>query len=134
MNWFRVFVVIVMGILAAATSHAQYIEIDLGTNVNADLRTALNASNYQIGGSQLNVAGVPFQLALFNNTPGTTGVVYPPTNGQTNTYTISVPPGIYAVALYTLIDNAWGVCGIDQGNIIVMGTGGETATMKLAEG
>ena len=122
-------------VMAAVAARAQYTEIDLSPQVNADIQTYTYGNNYPTGGSLLNVGGVPFELALLNNIPGTTGVIQTPYNGgQVESYTFSVQPGIYATTLYTLINTAWGDAGVNEGSVVVTGSGGETATLDLVEG
>jgi PEP-CTERM motif len=121
---------------AAVAARAQfYTEIDISSQVNADLQTYTSGGDYQVGGSQLNAGGVPFGLALLDNTPGTTGVLQTPYNGgQVESYTFYVPSGTYATALYTLINTSWGDDGVNEGSVVVTGSGGETATLDLIEG
>ena len=117
------------------TAHAQFTEINLSSLINADLQTYTDGTDYQPGGSQLTVSGVPFGLALLNNTPGTTGIVQTPDNGgQIQSYTFSIPAGTYATILYTLMNTTWGYAGVNEGSIVVTGSGGETATLDLTEG
>ena len=123
-------------VTAAVAARAQfYTEIDISSQVNADIQTYTYGNNYPTGGSELNVGGVPFGLGLLNNTPDTTGVVQTPNNGgQAESYTFSVQPGTYATALYTLINTSWGEAGVNEGSVVVTGSGGETATLDLIEG
>ena len=122
-------------VMAVVAARAQYTEINISSQVNADIQTYTYGNNYPTGGSPLNVGGVPFGLALLNNTPGTTGVVQTPYNGgQVQSYTFSVQPGIYATVLYTLINTSWGEAGVNEGSVVVAGSRGETATLNLIEG
>lgn len=120
--------------MAAVATRAQYTEIDLTSQLNSDIQTYADGNNYPIGGSQINVGGAPFGLALLNNVSGTTGIVQTPPNGVMNSYTFSVPAGTHATALYTLINTAWGEAGLNEGTVVVTGFGGETATLNLTEG
>ena len=45
-----------------------------------------------------------------------------------------MPAGTRATVLYTLLNTAYGQGGVDEGSIIVTGTGGEIATLNLTEG
>ena len=119
-------------VMASIAAHAQYMEVDLSSQVNADLQTYSDGTDYQVGGSQLDVSGVPFELALLNGAPGTTGIVQTPDGGAS--YTFSAPSGIYATALYTLMNTTWGEAGVNEGSVVVTGTRGETATLNLTEG
>lgn len=123
-------------VTTAVAAPAQfYTEINISSQANADIQTYTYGNNYPTGGNQLDVSGVPFGLALLNNIPGTTGVVQTPSNGgQVESYTFAVPSGTYATALYTLINTEWGVAGVNEGSVVVTGSGGETATLNLTEG
>src|SRR6202034_3566365 len=48
-------------------------------------------------------------------------------------FTIAVPTGLEATALYSLANSTYGQAGTLLGSITVTGTGGETATLNLAE-
>jgi hypothetical protein len=130
-------------VLAAASSvQAQYTEINISSQANADLDTYSPSPNiYPSGGSQLTIAGVPFATAELNNTPNTFGIVQSPAGGPPDIissgpfdYTFSVPTGTQAQALYCLMDSVWGANGNNVGSIVVTGTHGETATLTLTEG
>jgi hypothetical protein len=118
----------------ASTAHAaSYFEVDLSSKLNSNLQGYANGSNYQLGGSQLDVAGVPFSLGVVNNNPNTTGVFVARVN-QTNSWTLNLPIAFRATALYTLINTSFGVAGVQEGSVVVTGSGGETATLNLVEG
>jgi len=126
----------------ASSVQAQYTEIGIGSQANADLDTySPSPGTYPSGGSQLTVAGVPFATAELNNTPNTFGIVQSPAGGPPNIvssgpfdFTFSVPIGTQAQALYCLMDSVWGAGGENVGSIIVTGGHGETATLTLTEG
>ncbi len=126
---------------AASSVQAQYMEVAIGSQANADLDTYTSPNNYPSGGTQLTVAGVPFGLAELNNTPNTFGIVQSPEAGVLNNeasgpfnFAFSVPAGTQAQALYCLMDSVWGTSGTTVGQIVVTGTLGETATLTLTEG
>lgn len=123
-------------LVTASSVQAQFTEVDINSQVNVDIQGYVNGSDYQLGGTQLNVNGVPFALAELNNNPNTTGVVQGGGSSQTGlfNYTFSLPAGTHATALYTLLNNVNGIFGIYEGSIVVTGTGGETATLNLIEG
>jgi hypothetical protein len=126
---------VLVAIFAATTGlQASQTQIDISGQVNADIQTYTGGANYQFGGTQLNVNGVGFGLAELGNSPTTTGVVQTPSDGQLHPYTFAVPANTYATTLYTLINTAWGGPGVNEGSIVVTGTGGETATLNLIEG
>lgn len=115
---------------------AQYTEVDISSQVNVDVRTYTDGQNYQPGGTQLNVSGVPFALAELNGNPNTTGVVQGGGLSQTGqfNYLFSMPTGTMATVVYTLLNTANGEPGVNEGSIVVTGTEGETATLNLTEG
>src|SRR5581483_476245 len=118
-------------LLAATAAYAQtsYTSVDISGQTNANIQTYTGGGNYQLGGTTLTVAGVPFQLV---GGPGQTDVVQ--TGGASTSFTFSIPAGTYATTLYTLINTAWGQLGQDEGSVVVTGSLGETATLNLTEG
>ncbi|MGP8198193.1 MAG: hypothetical protein ACLQU4_01665 [Limisphaerales bacterium] len=127
----------VAALVTAFTVQAQYTEVNITPDVNADIQTYSYGNNYQLGGTTLTVAGVPFELAELGGSPLTTGVVQSSAAGGTAgsfDFTFSVPAGTEATALHSLANTAWGEPGVDEGSIVVTGTDGETATLTLTEG
>jgi hypothetical protein len=142
-------VIVLVALVTASSVKAQFTEVNLSSLVNANLQLYTDGQNYQLGGTQLNVGGVPFGLAELSGNPLTTGIVQStglgqsPTNstGQANPdangpyeYTFSVPAGTHAAVLYCLINLAYGEAGVDEGSIVVTGTRGEIATLTLTGG
>jgi hypothetical protein len=136
---------VVVAFLSAASSiEAQaFTEINIGSQVNANLQLYANGANYQPGGTQLNVAGVPFGLAQAGTNANSTGIVQspvgaassaPPNNTGPFDFAFSVPAGTRATVLYALMNTAYGVYGMNEGSVVVTGTHGETATLQLIEG
>lgn len=117
---------------AAFAAHAQFLEMNISADCNQNLQTFTDGSDYAFGGTQFNVGGVPFSLSLLDNLPDTTGVVQTPADDQS--YTFTVPSGVYATAIFTLMNTAWGEPGVDEGSILVTGSHGETAMLDLTEG
>jgi hypothetical protein len=108
---------IAIAALAIASSvQAQYTEINISPQANADLDTySPSPGTYPSGGPQLIVAGVPFATAELNNNPNTFGIVQSPYGGVLSTeasgpfnFTFSVPTGTQAQVLYCLMDSVWG--------------------------
>jgi hypothetical protein len=123
---------IIIAVLAATCSvEAQFTEVDIASQANANIQTYSFGNNYQLGGTTLTVAGVPFGLSELNSDPLSTGVVQ--ADGPYD-YTFSVPAGTQATALYSLVNTAFGSFGVDEGSLVVNGTHGETATLDLIEG
>ena len=134
----------VAALVGATSLQAQYTEININPQANADVQTYPNGSNFQFGGTTLTVAGVPFGLAELGNNPNSTGIVQSPNGSAISAgpggggglfdFTFSVPAGTHAQALYCLANSIWGTAGEDVGSIVVTGTLGETATLNLVEG
>jgi len=122
----------ITALVTAFSVEAQYTEVDISSQANADIQTYTDGGNYQLGGTTLTVAGVPFGLAELGGNPASTGVVQ--SGGGPFDYTFSVPSGTQATALYTLMNTAFGQPGVNEGSIVVTGTDGETATLTLTEG
>ncbi len=123
--------------LVLAPARANFTEINLTPQANADIQTYTGGSNYQLGGTTLNVAGVPFALGQYDTSSnptgaGTTGVVQ--SGGGDTLFTFLMAPNTSATEVYTLMNTAWGSSGTDEANIIVTGSHGETATLDLVEG
>ena len=117
---------------------AQFAEINMSAQVDSDFR-AWAGTDFPLGGTQLNIAGVPFGLAELDNNPNSLGICGPIDSGGSSSlgpfdYTFPVPAGTYATALYTLMNTTYGVAGVNEGNVVVTGTLGETATLTLTEG
>jgi hypothetical protein len=111
---------LVAATLAIASSvEAQFVEVSLGTNVNEDIHSYTGGTNYQLGGTQLYVNGVPFALAELTNNPNTTGIVQAGGAGRnSNTgpfeFTFSVPVGTAVTILYTLLNTVYGESGVAE--------------------
>ena len=125
-------IILTLTVAVATIAHAQYLELNINSQCNQDIQTFTDGSNYSLGGTQFSVNGIPFELGLLGNNPGTTGVIMTPDGNQS--YTFTVPSGTYATSLYTLMNTAWGADGENEGSIIVTGSQGETATLDLTEG
>jgi len=139
----------VVALVTTSSLQAQFTEVDINSQANADLQLYTDGHNYQLGGTQLNVGGVPFGLAELGGNPTTTGVVQSTGFGQAVTnssglpifdangpfeYTFSVPAGTHAEVLYCLMNLAYGTAGVIEGRVVVTGTRGETATLILSGG
>jgi hypothetical protein len=122
---------------AVASAQAQFTEISIASQANANLQTYSFGANYAVGGTTFDVADVPFTLATDGGVAGTTGAVQTPGNtpfGSITSWTFSVPAGTHATELFSLANLAFGAAGYDEGSIVVTGTGGETATLTLNSG
>ena len=121
------------------TSQSQFTEINISSQINANLQTYTKGTNYPLGGTSLNINGVPFALTIQPNNPASTGIIQTG-NGQFGynsgnfAYTFPVPAGTYAEALYVLVNSTWGGYGVNVGNIVVTGSHGETAALNFVEG
>ena len=82
------------------------VSADIQPEVNANLQTYTNGTNYPLGGSTLTYAGVPFTLAYYDATNQTgTGVIQTP--GGVSSFDVKVDV-VSPVAVYTLINSAYG--------------------------
>src|SRR5580698_292468 len=104
----------------ALVAHAQYLELNISSDFNQDIQTFSGGNNYPLGGTQLTIAGVPFELGLSNNLAGTTGVIQTPAGNPS--YTLTLPADTYASSIYTLMNTSWGEYGENEGSIIVTGS------------
>jgi hypothetical protein len=121
-----------LALAGAFTANAQFLELNISADCNQNLQTFTDGNDYPLGGTQIDIGGVPFGLSLLDNTPDTTGIVETPADNQS--YTFTVPSGTCATILYTLMSTAWGESGMDEGCMVVTGSHGETATLDLTEG
>ena len=131
----------IVSLVCAGSVFAQYSEVDLSTYVNDNLNAPpyFDNGDFPSGGTTLTVAGVPFGLASYGG--GTSlGVVQSPNSGAITltsptaySFTIAVPAGTEATALYSLANSTYGQAGTLLGSITVTGTGGETGVLNLAE-
>ena len=97
----------VLATLALPSAQADFLQVDLSAQANADIQTYSGGSNYQVGGTTLTVGGVPFALTQDGGAAGTTGVVQIyPTDYTATSYTFTVPSGTHATEMYTLINSA----------------------------
>jgi hypothetical protein len=131
MNKTKIITTLVISVTALA-AQAQFVELNLNSYCNQDLQTFSGGANYPLGGTQLNIAGVPFVLGLLNNIAGTTGAIQTPAGNPS--YTFTIPAGTYATDIYTLMNTSWGEYGENEGSITVTGSHGETATLNLTDG
>jgi len=124
--------VVAAAIATAYSVEAQSTEIDISAQANSNIQTFTDGGNYQLGGTQLNAAGVPFGLAELNGNANTTGAIL--TSGGNFDFTFAVPAGTEATSLYSLANLGFGAAGAPEGQIVVTGTHGETATLNLVGG
>lgn len=123
-------------ISSKAFASTQFTSVDISSAVNVDLQGYTYGENYPLGDYVLNVNGVPFTLARYNNSSGTTGIVQGGGSDYIGSfhYTFLVPEETQATVLYTLLNTAYGGYGVDVGQIIVTSSEGETATLQLTAG
>jgi hypothetical protein len=112
---------------------AQFVSIDITAWTNVNIRTWTNGSQYPTGNRTLNVGGIPMYVTILNNDPNSLGVISLPGDGTLHAW--DIPANVSgATALYTLMNNAWGVCGRNLGTIEVFGQNGSYASLTLIEG
>jgi hypothetical protein len=113
----------------AGAAHAAQSQVDISGQVNANIQTYTNGTNYPLGPSSLSIKGIDFAISPFEG--GGTGVIQ--TGSPIDTYTISVDEtGIKAV--YTLINSAFGEAGFTTGALTFADSGGDSFTYDLTEG
>ncbi|MFO0829027.1 MAG: hypothetical protein U0572_12880 [Phycisphaerales bacterium] len=110
-----------------------FVTVDLSSQINSDLRTYFNGTNYPTGGQILAFAGVPMALGLKNGNPSSLGAVQIPNGTQPTTFSFVLDVAA-PIRLYTLINSAWGSFGANNGKVEVFGTNGAYASMSLVQG
>ncbi len=101
--------------------------------VNANLQTYSGGTNYPVGGTQLNVGGVPFVLASYPG--GGTGVVQTQAATQATPSVFDVPVNAESAStVYTLINSGYGTLNNLDGTVEFFGTTGAYAIFYLVEG
>lgn len=117
----------------AMHSHAQFVSIDITPWTNENIRAWTAGNQYPTGNQTLTVRGVPMFVTTFNSNANSLGAMVLPASGSTHAWDIPVNV-TGAKTLYTLMNNAWGVCGRELGMIEVFGQNGSYASMTLIEG
>src|SRR5208283_336117 len=81
----NIFGSVTSGVAGCVVIQTNFTEVSLNPQANANLQKYTDGTNYQLGGTQLFVDGVPFGLAELNNNPNTTGIVQSTGPGQSPT-------------------------------------------------
>lgn len=109
-------------------AQADAVQIDLSSYVNADLITYSGGLNYPQHGGSLTVGGIPFMLATIGPNLHT-GVIQ---SFIADTFSIAI--GAFgATSAYTLVNSAFGTCGVNIGEIDFIGSS-NTFAYVLTEG
>ncbi|MCG2672787.1 PEP-CTERM sorting domain-containing protein [Bradyrhizobium sp. GCM10023182] len=119
--------------LPISLAQASQVQIDLSSQVNADLSTYSGGFNYPAGGTSLTIGAATFGLASY---PGGSHLGAVQTLGQDNLPTSFVFGGLNITGvqtIYSLVNSAFGANGATTGQFIFTGTGG-TFTFSLTEG
>lgn len=120
-------------LVLGGVARADFVPVDITSQVNADARSYTGGTAYPVGGQTLDFAGVPFALALRFEDPSTLGAVQ--TNGvgedEIHSFAVSIPD---AARVYTLINSGFGAFGAYNGKVEVFGTGGAYASLNLVQG
>ncbi|MBR0720704.1 PEP-CTERM sorting domain-containing protein [Bradyrhizobium manausense] len=114
-------------------ARASQVQIDLSSQVNADLVTYSGGTNYPAGGTSLTIGAATFSLASY---PGGNHLGAVQTLGQDNLPTSFVFGGLNITGvqtIYSLVNSAFGANGATTGQFIFTGSGG-TFTFNLTEG
>lgn len=109
---------------------ASQVQIDLSSQINANLATYSGGTNYPSGGTNVTIGAATFGLASY---PGGTdpGVVQ---TGEGATSFVFDNLDIAGVqTIYSLINSAFGVSGVTTGKLIIQGTA-QTFTFDLVQG
>ena len=116
----------------AGAAHAAQSEVDLSTQVNANIQGYTNGGNYPQGPTTQGVNGIDFAISPFpSGSVGGTGVIQ--LQNPTDTYTITVDQtGVKAV--YTLINSAFGSAGLTTGTLTFADSDGDQTSYNLTEG
>jgi hypothetical protein len=113
-------------------AHAAQSQVDISGQVNANIQTYSNGTNYPQGPTSLSVHGIDFSISSFpGGGTGGTGVVQ--TMNPTDTYTITVDETDIK-AVYTLINSAFGAAGFTTGTLTFADSGGDSFSYNLTEG
>jgi hypothetical protein len=119
--------------LPASLAQASQVQIDLSSQVNANLATYSGGTNYPAGGTSLTIGAATFGLASY---PGGNDLGAVQTLGQNNLPTSFVFGGLNisgVQTIYSLVNSAFGANGATTGKFIFTGTGG-IFTFNLTEG
>jgi len=110
---------------------AEYIPVDISSQFTTDLRSIIGGSQFPIAPTTISVGGVPFDLEPLANTADSLGIVVSPLGPYTLVFPVNQPD---AVAVYTLINSAFGSFGANNGLVEAIGTGGAYASFDLIQG
>jgi hypothetical protein len=105
-------------------------QIDISSQVNANLNTYYNGFVYPPNGGPITIGGIGFNLASYPG--GGTGIVQA-NDGFASTYTFSVGEA-NVQTVYTVINSAFGEYGFTIGSLTFTGSAGATYTYNLTEG
>jgi hypothetical protein len=121
-------VAVVLGV-SSAPALADFVTVDIGVSVNADVRSFTNGSFYPVGGQTVPFGGVPFALATVSANPASLGGFL--TNLDSVEYSVSIAG---AARVYTLVNSGFGSLGAPNGFLEVFGTGGAFARLDYVQG
>ncbi|MBS1718601.1 MAG: PEP-CTERM sorting domain-containing protein [Armatimonadetes bacterium] len=130
------YLALAIAICIASVSLAET-HVDLSSQFNTDMQQFLFGTNFPLGNTDVNVAGVGFHLGTLGGDPNTLGAMERPYNSNSN-FTAIISGLNIAVqgptSLYTLIDEQFGRDGSYLGYVTVYGSHGESTTMQLVSG
>jgi hypothetical protein len=110
---------------------AEFHTVDISSQFNTDLRSIFGGSQYPVAPFDVSIGGVPFDLEPLANTADSLGIVFSPLGPYEFVFPVNLPN---AVAVYTLIDSAYGTFGANNGLVEAFGTGGAYASFDLVQG
>ena len=116
-------------------SRASDINVNISSNINADLRTWFHGTYFPPGGYSTNVLGISFYISSFPGSTNGLGIVDTgtgtPLAPSTNNFPVNVTN---AVTVYTLINSAEGAYGYTNGTIDFYGSQNAHASFNLVQG
>ncbi len=130
-RWSALLAVVISFATSAQPLAAQYIPVDISSQFTNDLRSNVGGSAFPIAPTTISIGGVPFDLKPFANTVDSLGTAGSPLGPYNLVFPVNQPD---AVAVYTLINSAFGTFGANNGLVEAIGTGGAYASFDLIQG
>ena len=108
-------------------------QVDISSQVNADIQTYTDGGNYPQAPATVTIGGIDFAIAPYPAGAGSGGSGVVQVVSPTDSFTFDVSlPGITSV--YTLINSAFGNLGSTVGAITFGDLSGDSVTFDLTEG
>jgi len=120
-------------VAALIASPAAAANVDISGLTNSDLQTYTNGTSYPVGGNTVTINGVNFLLTTLGGNAGTTGVIQTPYDYSNSSVTIDVYQANVGT-VYTLINSAFGLNPVQNGELVFHDSAGDSYTYNLVEG